>query len=70
MGGAVTWVEFSRQPEAGFDLPGERIFETYYKFTISRHLALIQDFQFVHNGGGLLSNQDCSIITPRLAISF
>jgi carbohydrate-selective porin OprB len=70
MGSAVTWVQFSRQTEAGFDLPGERIFETYYKFAISRHLALIQDFQFVHNGGGLRSNPDCSIITPRLAISF
>lgn len=70
IGVAETWVRFSSQPAAGFDLSGELILETYYKVPIGKHIAFVQDFQFLHHPGGLRSNPDCPIITPRLMVSF
>lgn len=70
IGIATTWVRFSSQPAAAFDLPTELILESYYKIAITKHLSLVQDFQFVHHPGGLRSNPDCPILTPRLVITF
>jgi porin len=70
IGVAVTWVRFSSQPAAGFDLRSEMVLESYYKATLTKHIALVQDFQFVHHPGGLHANRDCPVVTPRLVISF
>jgi len=70
IGFATTWVRFSSQPGARFEYPGEFIFESYYKAAITRHIALVQDFQFVHHPGGLQANPDCPVVTPRLVIAF
>jgi porin len=70
IGMAATWVRFSSQPAAGFDLPSELTLEAYYKVAIMRHVALVSDFQYLHNPGGLRTNPDCPVVTPRLVISF
>lgn len=70
IGMAATWVRFSSHPGAGFDLRSELALESYYKATINKHVALVQDFQFLHHPGGLRANRDCPVITPRLVISF
>jgi porin len=70
IGMAATWVRFSQQPGAGFDLPSELALEGYYKAALNKHVALVQDFQFLHHPGGLRANRDCVVITPRLVISF
>jgi porin len=69
-GAAATWVRFSSEPAAGFQLPAELILETYYKVTVTRNLALVQDFQFLHHPGGMSSNPDYPVITPRVVFSF
>jgi porin len=70
IGMAATWVRFSSQPAAGFDLPSELTLETYYKMAIMRYVALVSDFQYLHNPGGLRTNPDCPVVTSRLVISF
>ena len=70
LGVGATWVRFSSQLGAGFELPAELVVESYYKVAITRNIALVQDFQFVHNPGGMKSNPDYPVITPRLAVSF
>jgi len=70
IGAAATWVSFSSQPAAGFELPAELILETYYKLAFNRHLALVQDFQFLHHPGGMSTNPDYPVITPRVVLSF
>ena len=70
IGIAATSVRFSSRPGAGFELGGELVLEGYYKATIGKHLALVQDFQFLHHPGGMRANRDCPILTPRLVISF
>ena len=69
VGVATTWVRFSSDPAAGFELPAELIFETYYKLSITKHFAFVQDFQYVHHAGGI-ENSDCPVFTPRLVLSF
>ena len=69
-GVATTWVRFSSQPRAWFEYQSEMIFEAYYKAHVSSHVALIQDFQFLHHPGGLRINSDCPVITPRVVITF
>lgn len=70
IGVAITWVRFSTEPAASFDYRGEFILESYYKAAITKHLSFVQDFQFVHHPGGLRSNPDCPVVTPRLVASF
>jgi carbohydrate-selective porin OprB len=70
IGIAATWVRFSSDPAAAFALPGEMVFETYYKASFSKHLAFVQDFQYVHHAGGLQASADCPVFTPRLVLSF
>jgi porin len=70
IGLAATWVRFSSEPNAEFDLPSELVLESYYKITFNKHISLVQDFQFLHHPGGLRANRDCPVITPRLVISF
>jgi carbohydrate-selective porin OprB len=70
IGLAATWVRFSSEPEAGFDLRSEFVVESYYKIPFNKHIALVQDFQFLHHPGGLRANRDCPVITPRLVFSF
>ena len=70
VGVAATQVRFSGEPAAGFDQHTEMVFETYYKITVNRHMLLVQDFQFIHNPGGLHANADCPVVTPRVVISF
>ena len=70
LGIGVTRVGFSSQPGAHFDHNAETILESYYKVAITKHLSLVQDFQFLHHPGGLRSHLDCPVITPRLVASF
>jgi len=70
IGLAATWVRFSSESNAGFDLRSELVLESYYKFAFNKHFALVQDFQFLHHPGGSSANRDCPVITPRLVISF
>lgn len=70
LGAGATWVRFSSEPPAGFELPTELVLETYYKLALTRHLALVQDFQFLHHPGGVRSNPDYPVVTPRIVISF
>jgi carbohydrate-selective porin OprB len=70
IGFATTWVRFSSDPAAAFELPGEVVLETYYKASFNKHFAFVQDFQYVHNAGGLHANADCPVYTPRLVLSF
>lgn len=70
IGVAATAVRFSSSPGAGFEWDGELVFEGYYKATLGKHVALVQDFQFLHHPGGLRANRDCPVVTPRLVFSF
>ena len=44
--------------------------ETFYKAQISHDLAISPDMQFIHNPGGLRSQRDSVVFTPRLTLSF
>jgi porin len=70
LGLGATWVRFSEQPAAGFQQPGEFTLEAYYKVRLTRFLSLAPDLQFIHNPGGLSSQRDCLVVTPRLSLSF
>jgi porin len=70
LGTGATWVRFSSETGAGFEVPAELVLETYYKLAITRNIALVQDFQYLHNPGGLRSNPDYPVITPRVVITF
>jgi carbohydrate-selective porin OprB len=70
IGFAITSLHFSSLPTGRFEYSGEMIFESYYKAAINAHLALVQDFQFIHHPGGLGVNPDCPVLTPRLVITF
>jgi carbohydrate-selective porin OprB len=67
---AATYVRFSSHSGAGFDLDSELVWESYYKWTIGKHVALIPDFQFLHQPGGLLANRDCPLLSSRVVVSF
>ena len=49
---------FLRSLPAHFEYPAETIFESYHKAAFIRHVALFQDFQFVHHPGALRANPD------------
>ena len=59
IGVAGTWVHFSSAPQAGFSWTGELVVETYYKATLSSHVTIVQDFQFVHHPGGAQGARGC-----------
>ncbi|MBI3474318.1 MAG: carbohydrate porin [Acidobacteria bacterium] len=69
LGFAFTRVAFTSAPGTG-NFTSELVLEGYYKVAIAKHVALVQDFQFLHHPGGLSSNPDCPILTPRLVVSF
>jgi porin len=70
LGVALSWVKFSPQPDAGFEYGGELVAEGYYKLVVSRHVSLVPDVQFLHHPGGMRTNPDVAVLTPRLVISF
>lgn len=70
IGIAATWVRLSSDPGAAFELPGELVYETYYKASFNKHLAFVQDFQYVRHAGGLREDSDCPVFTPRLMFTF
>jgi carbohydrate-selective porin OprB len=70
LGIAATSVRFSSHSGAGFELDSELVLESYYKLTISKHVALIPDFQFLHQPGGLVANRDCPLLTSRVVVAF
>lgn len=70
VGVAATWVRLSSQPAAHFEYPSELILELYYKAVISSHIAIVQDFQYLHHPGGLKQHPDCPVLTPRVVITF
>jgi carbohydrate-selective porin OprB len=70
IGTAATWVHLSAQPGTGGRLSGELAIEAYYKAVISQHFALVQDLQYLHEPGGMSAKRDCTLVTPRLVVSF
>ena len=70
IGVALTSVQFSSHNPGMPKRQIESVFESYYKLTVNSHVSLVQDFQLVHRPGGLKSNQDCPILTPRVVIAF
>jgi len=70
LGVAATWVRLSSDPAPAFEMPGEMVFETYYKASFNKHFAFVQDFQYVHHVGGIKESSDCPVFTPRLVLSF
>jgi carbohydrate-selective porin OprB len=70
IGVAATWLRFSSDPDADFNLHAELTFESYYKASLTKHIALVSDFQYLHHPGGMRANPDCPVITPRLVLSF
>jgi porin len=70
LGLGATLAKFSRTPGAGFDYDRELVAEVYYKVSLNRHVTLLQDFQFLHQPGGVRARPDCGAITPRLTLSF
>jgi porin len=70
IGVAATSARFTDDPYAGFEENAELAFELYYKVSIQRHVSLLPDFQFIHHPGGLRSQQDAFVMTPRVSISF
>lgn len=70
LGVAATRVRFTSYPQAGFDCNSELVVESYYKAVLSSHIAFVQDFQYFRHPGGLRSNPNTPVITPRLVISF
>jgi len=70
VGMGATWVRFSDDPVAGYDRNAELIPESYYKFSLTNKVAVVEDFQLLHHPGGMKAYEDCPVITSRLAISF
>ena len=70
LGLGVTWARFSHTSGTAFDYDGELVAEVYYKIPLNQHFALLQNFQFLHQPGGVRTRPDCVVITPRLTFSF
>jgi carbohydrate-selective porin OprB len=68
-GAAATWVKFSRDWD-DYEPSGELTLELYYKLAFNQHFALVPDFQYIHNPGGLREDRDCPVVTSRLVISY
>jgi porin len=68
LGLAMTAARFS--PRAGLDYANELILETYYKVNLTRQIALVQDFQYLHHPGGMETTPDYPVITPRIVLTF
>ena len=69
-GFGATWVRFSQQGSAPYDRPGEVAWEAFYKFRVNRLLTAGPDLQFIQSPGGLRSQRDCLLLTPRITIDF
>jgi carbohydrate-selective porin OprB len=70
IGLAATWVRVASDPDGDYDFRAELTWEAYYKVTFSRHIALVQDFQNIHQSGAGFGNRDRQVITPRMVITF
>jgi carbohydrate-selective porin OprB len=53
-----------------YEPTGELTLELYYKLAFNQHFALVPDFQYIHNPGGLREDRDCPVVTSRLVISY
>lgn len=69
-GMAATTVQFTPIPDAGFQYHSELATEAYYKLTLGRYFSLVPDLQLIHHPGGLLTQKDAVVLTPRVNISF
>ncbi len=70
IGLAATSGRFTDDPNAGFEENAELAVELYYKISVKRHISLVPDLEFIHNPGGLRSQRDALVLTPRLSIAF
>ncbi len=70
LGLGATWVVLHNEPEGPFNRPSELTVEGFYKIRITRFLNIVPDVQFIHSPGGLSSQPDCVVATPRLTIAF
>jgi porin len=69
-GFGATSVQLNNEPENEAALSAELTLETFYKIRVTRFLNLVPDIQFIHNPGGLSSQRDCLVATPRLTLTF
>jgi carbohydrate-selective porin OprB len=70
IGVGATSGRFTDDPDAGFEENAELAVDLYYKISVKRHVSLVPDLQFIHHPGGLRSQEDAVVLTPRLNISF
>jgi carbohydrate-selective porin OprB len=70
IGVGATSARFTDDPYAGFEENAELTLEFYYKISLMRHISLVPDVQYVHHPGGLRSQQDAVVLTPRINVSF
>lgn len=65
LGVGATWVRLG-----GMTGGTELVFEGHYKAVFTKHVALVQDFQFLRRRGGTSPGLSCLVAIPRLVISF
>lgn len=70
VGIAVTSARFTNEADAGYQYDTELALETYYKVALGKYVSLVPDIQFIHHPGGLLSQKNALVLTPRLTLSF
>lgn len=70
IGMAATSVRFTDEPDAGYQYHTESAIEAYYKVGLGKFLGVAPDVQFIHHPGGLLSQRDALVLTPRLTLTF
>ena len=70
LGVAATWIHFSDDPAAGFDRNTEWVPESYYKISLNKNFALLEDFQYLHHPGGARTYPECPVLTSRFSVSF
>jgi porin len=70
IGLAATSARFTDDPSAGFQENAELAVELYYKVSLKWHISVVPDLQFIHHPGGLRSQHDALVLTPRISIAF
>ena len=68
LGLGITRVEFTRQQEAGFDLPSELAVESFYKIQLKPWLGIAPDVQYIRHPGGVSGRPDAIAGSIRVTI--
>jgi porin len=70
LGLAATWVNLSLCRGESSNPTAELIFESYYKVAVSKHIAFVQDLQYLHQPGVRGVSPDGPVASSRLVVSF